>query len=38
MDREARLLSENAIRFNLAATLIRGNLESIRKAVHEGRV
>ncbi len=37
VDREARLLAENTIRFNLVSTLVRGNLESIRKAIHEGR-
>ncbi len=37
VDREARLLAENTIRFNLASTLARGSLESIRKAIHEGR-
>lgn len=38
VDREARLLAENSIRFNLASTLARGSLDSIRKAIHEGRV
>lgn len=38
VDRESRLLSENAIRFNLASTLVRGRLESIRNAIHEGKV
>jgi len=37
VDREARLLSEDTIRFNMATTLVRGSLESIRKAIHEGR-
>ncbi len=37
VDRESRLLSENAIRFNLASTLVRGHLESIRNAIHEGK-
>jgi flagellar basal-body rod protein FlgB len=37
VDREARLLAENTIRFNLASSLVRGNLESIRKAIHEGK-
>ncbi|MEI9812712.1 MAG: flagellar basal body protein [Acidobacteriota bacterium] len=37
VDREARLLAENAIRFNVATTLVRGQLESVRKAIHEGR-
>lgn len=38
VDREARLLAENSIRFNLASTLARGSLESVRKAIHEGRI
>jgi flagellar basal-body rod protein FlgB len=37
MDREARLLAENAIRFNLASTLIRGQFKSIRDAIEEGK-
>jgi flagellar basal-body rod protein FlgB len=37
VDREARLLAENTIRFNLVSTLVRGSFESIRKAIHEGR-
>jgi len=37
VDREARLLAETTIRFNLVSTLVRGNLESIKKAIHEGK-
>ena len=37
MDREARLLAENAIRFNLASTLVRGNFKTIREAIEEGK-
>ncbi len=37
MDREARLLSENAMRFNMAAQMIRGELRDIRSAIEEGR-
>jgi flagellar basal-body rod protein FlgB len=37
MDREARLLSENAIRFNLASTLVRDQLKEIRSAIEEGK-
>lgn len=37
IDREARLLSENAIRFNLASTLVRSELKMIRNAIQEGR-
>src|SRR5262249_9390089 len=32
IDREMRLLSENAIRFNLAATLLQGNIKMVRQA------
>jgi flagellar basal-body rod protein FlgB len=37
IDREARLLSENTIRFNLATQLLRGKLKGIRSAIEEGR-
>jgi flagellar basal-body rod protein FlgB len=37
LDREARLLAENALRFNVAANLARSELRVIRKAIEEGR-
>lgn len=37
MDREARLLSEDSIRFNLASTLVRGKLKQVRDAIDEGK-
>jgi flagellar basal-body rod protein FlgB len=37
MDREARLLSDNSLKFNLATQLIRGQLKGIRSAIDEGR-
>ena len=37
MDREARMLAENAIRFNVASTLVRGQLKQIRDAIEEGK-
>jgi flagellar basal-body rod protein FlgB len=37
MDREARLLSENALRFNVASTLVRGQLKTVREAIEEGK-
>lgn len=37
LDREARLLSENAIRFNLASTLWKSELRSVRSAIQEGK-
>jgi flagellar basal-body rod protein FlgB len=36
LDREARLLSENALRFNIASNLVRSNLKSIRSAIQGG--
>jgi len=37
MDREARLLAENALRFNLATTLMRSQLKLINSAIQEGK-
>jgi flagellar basal-body rod protein FlgB len=37
LDREARLLAENAMRFNLAASLLKGQIQMVRKAIEEGR-
>ena len=37
IDREARLLAENTIRFNLATQLLRGQFKGIRSAIEEGR-
>jgi flagellar basal-body rod protein FlgB len=37
MDREARLLSENALRFNVASTLMRSALKTINNAIQEGK-
>jgi flagellar basal-body rod protein FlgB len=37
MDREARLLAENAIRFNLAATLLKSQVKMLRSAIQEGK-
>jgi flagellar basal-body rod protein FlgB len=37
IDREARLLSENTLKFNLASQMIRGEFKSIRSAIDEGR-
>jgi flagellar basal-body rod protein FlgB len=37
LDRESRLLAENALRFNIAANLLRSQLNTIRMAVREGR-
>ncbi len=37
VDREARLLSENALRFNIASTLVRGQISQIRSAIQDGK-
>ena len=37
LDREARLLAENAIRFNLASTLLHNQLKAVHTAIQEGR-
>jgi flagellar basal-body rod protein FlgB len=37
VDRESRLLAENAIRFSTAASLMRTELAAIRAAIQEGR-
>jgi len=37
MDREARLLAENAIRFNLASTLLHDQLQTLKTAIQEGK-
>ncbi len=36
LDREARLLSENQMRFNLASVLVKGQLKSIQEAIQGG--
>ena len=37
IDREARLLSENAIRFNVASSLLRAQIRDVRSAIQEGK-
>ena len=37
MDREARLLTENTLRFNLAAQMLRGEIRNVKSAIEEGR-
>ncbi len=37
LDRESRLLAENALRFSVASNLLRGEIREIRKAIEEGR-
>jgi len=37
LDRESRLLSENALRFQLATTLLRSEIQTVREAIKEGQ-
>jgi len=37
MERESRLLAENALRFNLASSLLRGQIHNVRAAIQEGK-
>ena len=36
VDREARMLAENAMRFNVASVLLRGQLNSVKEAIQGG--
>ena len=37
MDRESRLLSENAIRFRLASALLKSQLKIVKEAIQDGK-
>jgi flagellar basal-body rod protein FlgB len=37
LDREARLLSENALRFSVASSLMRSQIATLRSAIKEGQ-
>lgn len=37
LNRETRLLAENALRFNAASTLLKGEMRMVRRAISEGR-
>lgn len=37
LDREARLIAENAMRFNAASNLLRGHIRMLKQAIQEGR-
>jgi flagellar basal-body rod protein FlgB len=37
LDREARLLAENALRFNVASSLLRSQIRMARTAIEEGK-
>ena len=36
LDREARLLAENAMRFSVAANLMRSQIQTVKEAIKEG--
>lgn len=37
LDREARLLAENSMRFNFASNMLRSQIRAIRSAIQEGK-
>jgi flagellar basal-body rod protein FlgB len=37
LDREARLLAENAMRFNVAASLMHSEIQQVREAIQGGK-
>ena len=37
LDRESRLLAENALRFQMASNLLRSQIRAVRSAIDEGR-
>jgi len=37
IDREARLLAENALRFNAVASLLKAEIRAVKSAIQEGR-
>ena len=37
LDRESRLLSENALRFSVASNLLRSEIQQVRTAIKEGQ-
>jgi flagellar basal-body rod protein FlgB len=37
MERESRLLAENALRFNIASSLLRDQIKGVRAAINEGK-
>jgi len=36
VDRESRLLAENALRFNIATEMMRAEIQTLHSAIHEG--
>ncbi len=37
VDRESRLLAENAMRFNIATQILKGEIHSLKNAIEEGK-
>ena len=37
LDRESRMLAENALRFNLASQLMRSQIRTVRNAIQDGK-
>lgn len=37
MDRETRLLAETALRFNVAESMLKGQIKAVRSAIQEGK-
>ena len=37
IDRESRLMAENALRFQIASSLMRAQIQVVRSAIEEGR-
>jgi len=37
LDRESRMLAENALRFSVASHLVRAQLQAVRSAIQNGR-
>ncbi len=37
LDRESRLLAENSLRFQIASSLLRGEIRMVRSAIDEGK-
>jgi flagellar basal-body rod protein FlgB len=37
IDRESRMLAENALRFQIASNLLRSQVKAVRSAIQEGR-
>jgi flagellar basal-body rod protein FlgB len=37
LDRESRLLAENALRFSVASSLMKSQIQTVRSAIKEGQ-